>query len=148
MTPAGLEPAIPGSVGRRLIHWAMEHSVWRSSWKHIDSAWTYFALLKEYRNVLPMRAMTRRHYQDSVASCSSPWRRLLTGEDLAGPLPLHRITPAAIGARSVRDRCAIGVRSAWRNSGMTCLHGSGFCVHVVGMMCAVCRGSGKGSSDR
>jgi hypothetical protein len=24
MTPAGLEPAIPGSVGRCLIHWATE----------------------------------------------------------------------------------------------------------------------------
>jgi hypothetical protein len=37
MTPAGLEPAIPGSVGRCLIHWATGPVVvpaWRTTYRH------------------------------------------------------------------------------------------------------------------
>jgi hypothetical protein len=32
MTPAGLEPAIPGSVGRCLIHWATGPIAMRAEW--------------------------------------------------------------------------------------------------------------------
>ena len=34
MTPAGLEPAIPGSVGRCLIHWATGPAAMHRDWRH------------------------------------------------------------------------------------------------------------------